>query len=220
VRGLQAIPLRRGRELSEPEPIAVRLARVEARIDAACRRAGRPRSTVRLVGASKFQPVEAMRAALRLFRVFHAIDRAKIATTLDDEAARAGLLVSGFLEVNLGGEATKHGFSPEELAGAVAPLADLRHLRIVGLMTIPPPARDPEEARPWFRRLAALRDLIAPSCGWANGAGRLSMGMSDDFEVAIEEGATEVRVGTALFGPRPAAAPDARAGEGSAGVLP
>jgi pyridoxal phosphate enzyme (YggS family) len=147
------------------------------------------------------------RVAVRLFSTFHAIDRVKIAQVLDEEAARAGRRPLGFLEINLGSESSKHGFTPEGLPEAVRPLADLEHLRIAGLMAIPPPADEPEQARPWFVRLRELRDELGSRLEWSGFPGELSMGMSDDFEVAIEEGATLVRVGTALFGARSSAAP-------------
>ncbi|HVR99255.1 MAG TPA: alanine racemase, partial [Thermoanaerobaculia bacterium] len=102
----------------------------------------------------------------------------------------------------LGGEDSKHGFAAEGLAEAVRPLAGLGHLRIAGLMAIPPQGETPEDSRPWFRRLRELRDDLAARPEWQGFPGWLSMGMSDDFEVAVEEGATHVRVGTALFGPR------------------
>ena len=140
--------------------------------------------------------------AVELFRAVHSIDRPKIALALDREAAARGRTLLGFLEVNLGGEASKHGFVPARLAEAVRPLADLEHLRIAGLMAIPPPAETPEGSRSWFRQLRVLRDDLAARPEWAGFPGWLSMGMSDDFEVAVEEGATHVRVGTALFGPR------------------
>lgn len=151
-----------------------------------------------------------VRAALDLFTTVHSIDRASIARAVDAEAARRGSRLPVFLEVNLGSEESKHGFSAEDLAEAVRPLADLEHLRVMGLMAIPPPVTDPEASRPWFRRLRALRDELAERPEWrdhpGNGPGgwpgRLSMGMSNDFAVAVEEGATHVRVGTALFGRR------------------
>jgi len=148
-----------------------------------------------------------VRPALELFRSVHSVDRPSIAAALDREAGARGLALTGFLEVNLGGEASKHGFAPEGLAEAVRPLADLRHLRIAGLMAIPPQGDDPEDSRGWFVRLRALRDELATRPEWAgpwsaSQGGWLSMGMSHDFEVAIEEGATHVRVGTALFGAR------------------
>lgn len=226
--------------------VAERLARINARIEEACRRAGRPVGGVTLVGASKTQPAAAIaeawqaglrvfgenrvqealgksrelspeiqwhligplqtnkvRSALDLFRTVHSIDRLRVAEAVDREAGARGIEVAGFLEVNLGGEASKHGFLPEKLADEIRPLGHLPHLRIVGLMAIPPQGESPEDSRPWFRRLRELRDDLAARPEWAGFPGLLSMGMSDDFEVAIEEGATHVRVGTALFGPRP-----------------
>jgi PLP dependent protein len=143
-----------------------------------------------------------VRAALGLFRTVHSVDRVKIAEALDEEAGARGITVSGFLEINAGEEGSKHGFPPAGLAEAVRPLADLRYLRIVGLMAIPPLGDTPEDSRRWFRRLCELRDELAAHPEWQGFPGWLSMGMSDDFEVAIEEGATHVRVGTALFGVR------------------
>lgn len=143
-----------------------------------------------------------VRAALDLFRTVHSIDRPRIAEALDREAGSRGIVLNGFLEVNVGAEESKHGFLPEGLAEAVRPLADLPNLRIVGLMAIPPQGDSPEDSRPWFRRLRELRDGLAARPEWSGWPGLLSMGMSDDFEVAVEEGASHVRVGTALFGPR------------------
>jgi pyridoxal phosphate enzyme (YggS family) len=143
------------------------------------------------------------RRAASLFDAFHAVDRVKIALALERELAALGRTVPAFAEVNLGGEESKHGFLPERLPAALAPLAGLAHLRIVGLMAVPPP--DPagaEAARPWFRRLRELAEELRARPEWAGFPARLSMGMSDDFEVAIEEGATHVRVGTLLFGAR------------------
>ena len=140
--------------------------------------------------------------AAALFDVVHSVDRAKIARALDRELAAGGRRVPALVEVNLGREASKAGFPPEGLAAAIRPFADLRHLAIAGVMVIPPPGDTAEGSRPWFRRARALRDELAARPEWAGWPGLLSMGMSDDFEVAIEEGATHVRVGTALFGPR------------------
>jgi pyridoxal phosphate enzyme (YggS family) len=149
-----------------------------------------------------------VRSALELFRTIHSIDRLSIAEALDREAAARGLQLTGFLEINAGAEASKHGFLPEGLAETVRPLAGLRNLRIAGLMAIPPQGGDldgPEDSRRWFVRLRELRDELAALPEWAalwESGGWLSMGMSHDFEVAIEEGATHVRVGTAIFGAR------------------
>ncbi len=148
------------------------------------------------------------RRAAELFDAVHSIDRVKIAGVLDRHLGELGRRIPALIEVNLGGEPSKHGFAPAGLAEAVRPLADLEHLVVSGLMAIPPPAGDPEGSRPWFRRLRDLRDELAGRAewagraAWAGKAGWLSMGMSDDFEVAVEEGATHVRVGTALFGDR------------------
>jgi pyridoxal phosphate enzyme (YggS family) len=143
-----------------------------------------------------------VRPALDLFSCIHSLDRPAIAAAVDREAARRGAAVTGFVEVNLGDEPTKHGFTPHGLAAAVEPLAALASLRIVGLMAIPPLAGAEAEARAWFRRLRELRDDLGRRREWAGWPGWLSMGMSDDFELAISEGATHVRIGTALFGPR------------------
>jgi len=139
------------------------------------------------------------RRAVELFTAVHSIDRPRIAEALEREAAARGAELAGFIEVNLAAEPSKHGFAPTGLAEAVRPFAALRHLRIAGLMAIPPQGDTPEDSRPWFR---ALRDELSALPEWSGWPGWLSMGMSDDFEVAIEEGATHVRVGTALFGPR------------------
>ncbi|HET9226971.1 MAG TPA: YggS family pyridoxal phosphate-dependent enzyme [Thermoanaerobaculia bacterium] len=143
-----------------------------------------------------------VKPALDLFRTVQSIDRPRIAEALDREAGRRGIRLTGLLEVNLGQEESKHGFLPEDLAEAARPLADLQHLKIVGLMAIPPQEDDPEASRPWFRRLRELRDELAGRPEWPGFPGWLSMGMSHDFEVAVEEGATHVRVGTLLFGAR------------------
>ncbi len=143
-----------------------------------------------------------VKPAVELFRMIHSLDRVAIAEAIDREAARRGLRLEGLIEVHLGEEPSKHGLAPEDLAAAAGPLARLENLRIVGLMAIPPLEDDPEAARRWFRALRALRDELARRPEWAGWPGYLSMGMSGDFEAAIEEGATHVRIGTALFGPR------------------
>lgn len=136
------------------------------------------------------------------FSTIHSVDRPKIAFTLDREAAAAGRSLQGFIEVNLGGEPTKHGFLPDALASRIEPLSELRALEIVGLMALPPFEERPEASRAWFRMLRQLRDDMCSRPEWSACPGHLSMGMSHDFDVAVEEGATHVRIGTALFGPR------------------
>ncbi|MEM9290399.1 MAG: YggS family pyridoxal phosphate-dependent enzyme [Acidobacteriota bacterium] len=147
------------------------------------------------------------RPAVRSFDTVHAIDRPKIARRLAHEAKAQGKVLRGFLEVNLGGEESKHGFSPDALL-QLDELAGLEALEIIGLMAIPPaptgstPRERAESSRPWFQRLRSLRDQLLQRPAWASCPGCLSMGMSGDFEVAVEEGATHVRVGSTLFGPR------------------
>ncbi|MEM9554872.1 MAG: YggS family pyridoxal phosphate-dependent enzyme [Acidobacteriota bacterium] len=145
-----------------------------------------------------------VKTAAPLFHSFHSVDRAKVARRLDREAASLGRRLRVFVQVNVGEEEAKHGFPPGDgFERAVRPLIALEGLEIVGLMTIPPYENDPEDARRWFRELARLRDRAGTWPEWRGFEGRLSMGMSHDFEVAIDEGATDVRVGTDLFGPRP-----------------
>jgi hypothetical protein len=145
------------------------------------------------------------RRAVEVFSAIHSVDRVKIARVLDREAGERGRRLPCFFEVNLGGEETKHGFPAAELAERLAPVAELSHLQPLGLMAIPPFEDDPEGSRAWFRRLRELSETLRASTAWSDLPAGLSMGMSHDFEVAIEEGATHIRVGTALFGPREAA---------------
>lgn len=163
-----------------------------------------PRPTGTLPAWHLIGPLQSNKArvAAELFDLVHSVDRVKIARALDRELAARGRRVEALVEVNLGGEASKHGFAPEGLGDALRPLAVLEHLRIAGVMVIPPPGEAPEDSRPWFRRAREIRDELAERPEWAGWRGLLSMGMSDDFEVAVEEGATHVRVGTALFGGR------------------
>ena len=142
-------------------------------------------------------------AAVKLFDLIHSVDRPSLAQALDRAAARLGKVQDILLEVNLGGEATKSGVAPEELAALLQCCAGLPHLRVRGLMTMPPWRPDPEEVRPYFRQLRQARDQLQALHLPGVELAELSMGMSDDFAVAIEEGATLVRIGTALFGRRP-----------------
>lgn len=143
-----------------------------------------------------------VKAAVDLFATIHSVDRVKIARLLSAEAARQGKQLRLFVQVHLGDEESKHGFAPERFADEVRPLASLPAVEIVGLMGLPPYCEDPQDVRPYFRQLRELRDLAAGWPEWSAFKGWLSMGMSHDFEVAIAEGATHVRVGTALFGER------------------
>jgi len=100
------------------------------------------------------------------------------------------------------GEETKHGFQPDDLLNVAEQLTALQAVRLVGLMAIPPVESEETAIRGWFQQLRTLRDALRPTLGWQETDGYLSMGMSQDFGIAIEEGATHVRIGTALFGPR------------------
>lgn len=229
---------------------AERLAGVRARIDAACRRAGRDPAGVTLVAVSKTFPVAAIREAaaagvttfgesriqealpkiaaladlpgltwhlvgylqrnkaakaVGTFALIHSVDTIALAERLDRLARLAGergIVQDVLIEVNVAGEATKHGVAPSEAAALVAAAGACTHLRVRGLMGMAPYSDDPETARPHFRRLAALARDIAQNAPEGVTMETLSMGMSDDFEVAIEEGATLVRIGTRLFGGR------------------
>ena len=220
-------------------------AAVEARIDAAAKRAGRDPGSVQVVAVSKTVPSGRVRAAVaaglgvlgenrvqeaaakipdvpgaswhlvgplqgnkarravELFDVIQSLDGLELARRLDRLAGelRPGRPLPVLLQVNVAGDVAKAGFSPAAVAEALPALSVLANLRLDGLMTIGRLVTDPQDARPTFIALRALSDslrAVSPALGPA-----LSMGMSDDFEVAVEEGATIVRVGRALFGARP-----------------
>lgn len=141
-----------------------------------------------------------VRRILSLFEVVHAVDSLRLARYADDVARELGLFPKVFLEVNLGGETSKGGFDFDALRAEIDALLSLERLEIIGLMGIPPAGPDAESARPWFAALRAMRHQLAEETGVP--LSFLSMGMSGDFEVAIEEGATHVRVGSAIFGKR------------------
>jgi len=150
------------------------------------------------------------RRVVPLFQFIHSVDSVKLARRLDRLCAAGGQPLPVLLETNMSGEVSKYGFTAnrwavdqaqrEALWAAVQEITSLPHLNVQGLMTMAPIVRDPEEARPVFVHLRELRDELAsafPQADWRH----LSMGMTDDFEVAIEEGATLVRVGRAIFAP-------------------
>jgi PLP dependent protein len=130
------------------------------------------------------------------------VDGVDLLKRLDTVAGEAGRTLDLLIQVDLAQEATKFGVPPEAALPLFEAGASCRFARIVGLMTLPPVPDRPEDARPWFRRLRKARDAWAASGVPAHMLGELSMGMSGDFEVAVEEGATIVRVGTAIFGAR------------------
>jgi pyridoxal phosphate enzyme (YggS family) len=156
-------------------------------------------ATWHLIG--HLQSNKAARAA-RLFDRIDSVDGLALAQRLDAAAATENKHLGVLIEVHLSDETTKSGVPEAELLALAESVATFPHLRLQGLMTIPPFLDDPESVRPFFRKLAALRDQVSRRL--ARPLPVLSMGMSHDFEVAIEEGATEIRPGTALFGPRPA----------------
>jgi pyridoxal phosphate enzyme (YggS family) len=214
-----------------------RIDKVEERIQAAARRAGRARADITLVAVTKKFPAEVIhtaydlglrvfgenyvqefqakhpaltdlvgaefhlighlqsnkaRVAADLFQVIETIDSDKLALRLDAMLAHPRDVM---IEVKLSEEQSKEGAAPAELPALIEAIHGCAHLRLVGLMTMPPWNADPEAARPYFKRLAELARMHRLE--------KLSMGMSHDLETAIEEGATHVRVGQALFGPRP-----------------
>ena len=142
--------------------------------------------------------------AAELFAAIDSVDSLKLAERIDSTAAKLNKRVDVLIELNLGNEETKTGIreSSGDLKAVLAAATQLEHVRIRGLMTVPPFTDDPEGARPYFRKLRELRNHIAAQKIAGVSMDVLSMGMSHDFEVAIEEGSTCVRVGTAIFGAR------------------
>ena len=141
--------------------------------------------------------------AARVAQLFHrvdSLDRLAVAQKLDSAAAAEGKRLPVLIEVHLGGESSKTGVAEADLAALAQAAAALAHLDLQGLMTIPPYFEDAEQVRPYFRKLRELRDALSATLGRELPV--LSMGMSHDFEVAVEEGATEVRIGSAIFGAR------------------
>jgi hypothetical protein len=140
------------------------------------------------------------RHAVGTFELIHSVDDRELAIELDRRAAARGIVQPVLVQLNLSGEETKSGADESAALPLVESVLRLEHLDLSGLMTIPPPFDDPERSRPYFARLRDLRDRAETVLGAR--LPELSMGMTDDFEVAIEEGATLVRVGRALFGER------------------
>jgi pyridoxal phosphate enzyme (YggS family) len=219
-----------------------RIEQVEARIEAACRRANRPRSQVSLVAVTKSapdavlpllpklglrllgenRPQELWRKSallegkvdwhlighlqrnkvektLQLVSLVHAVDSIRLLQAIEVEGASAGRSSDLLIEVNTSGETSKHGFVPGEVSALVESLHGMEHVRVMGMMTMAAPADDSEKCRPCFALLRTLRDQLKQLLPDHHPCSHLSMGMSGDFEVAIEEGATYVRIGSALF---------------------
>jgi pyridoxal phosphate enzyme (YggS family) len=136
---------------------------------------------------------------LPLVRLIHSVDSPRLLAALEEEAGRQQRTVAVLLEVNASREASKHGFAPAEVPALAPQLAALRHVAVRGLMTMAAPEDDPERTRPTFAELRRLRDQLRAALGPGHGLEHLSMGMTNDFEVAVEEGATLVRIGSLLF---------------------
>jgi PLP dependent protein len=142
------------------------------------------------------------KAAVEIFDVIESLDNAELARALDKEGRKRNVRVRAFIEINIGGEETKSGIAKPKVEELLRTIGELDHLSIEGLMTVPPFRDNSEETRPYFRDLRQLRDelhsLKLPNVDLRE----LSMGMTHDYLIAVEEGATIVRIGTALFGPR------------------
>jgi len=143
------------------------------------------------------------KAAVELFHLIHSVDRLSLAQALEQAASRLGKVQDILLQVNLAGEASKSGTAPANAEALLREISQMPHLRVLGLMTMPPWFPDPEEVRPYFKALRELRDRLRRLRLVEGDLPELSMGMTGDFEVAVSEGATLVRIGTAIFGPRP-----------------
>ncbi len=231
----------------EMDSVANNLALIRERIEAACRRASRAPSEVKLVGVTKTVPVERIREgiaagitilgenyiqeaqnkrrelaglpvswhcighlqtnkakiAVECCDWIESLDRESLALELDRRAAKVGKRMPVLIQVNIGGEETKSGIAPAELFPFFKKVSGLEWLDVRGLMALPPFFDAPELARPFFRQMKELFDGLRREHRQSEDLTELSMGMSGDFEVAIEEGATLVRIGTALFGKRP-----------------
>jgi len=225
--------------------IAENVGRIQERMGAAARRAGRNPEDIRLVAVSKTveedRVLQAIRAgvkilgenyvqeakkkiqnvghqvgwhfighlqtnkariAVRLFDMIHSVDNLDLAKELSRAAEQQGKILSILLQINLSEEATKFGASEKEMFRMAETISKMPALTVVGLMTLPPYFENPEDARPYFIQLRRLGERLRQENIPRLAMKELSMGMSNDFEAAIEEGATLVRVGTAIFGPR------------------
>ena len=147
------------------------------------------------------------RKAGALFDCVQSIDNARLVETVDEAASQAGRTVDVLIQIDLAGEPTKHGVRPDDLMPIIEMANRCRSARLAGLMLLPPASDDPEQARPFFAALRRLRDELVDRGVPSSRLTELSMGMSHDFEIAVEEGATMVRVGSAIFGPRSYADP-------------
>lgn len=143
-----------------------------------------------------------VKPVIGVFDLVHSVDSIELAEEINHRASEAGMRQEVLLEVNIANEPTKAGFAGEDVVGVIPAMGILQHIRIKGLMTIPPLSSDAEQARPYFSQLRQIAARIANLAVPSVSMNELSMGMSNDYEVAIEEGATLVRVGTGIFGAR------------------
>lgn len=143
------------------------------------------------------------KVAVELFDLIQSVDRLRLAQALNQAAARLGKVQNILIQVNLAGEESKSGITPEAAQDLLGEISKMPNLKVLGLMTMPPWLPDPEEVRPYFRALRELRDRLRRLKLVDGDLPELSMGMTGDFGVAVEEGATLVRIGTAIFGQRP-----------------
>lgn len=155
----------------------------------------RDKATWHLIGHLQTNKVK---DAVKIFSLIHSVDSLKIAKAIDKEAKAINKIQDVLIEVNTSGEKSKYGISPDEVAPFIEKARLYHNINIKGLMTIAPEVEDPELARPYFRKLRELRDKLNSQLSTLYTV--LSMGMTNDFEVAIEEGATMVRIGRAIFG--------------------
>jgi pyridoxal phosphate enzyme (YggS family) len=143
------------------------------------------------------------RKAVRLFDVIHSLDSVALAQRLDRLCSEEGRdVLDVLIQVNLGQEETKSGLDERDVFALAKAVMNCERLKLIGLMSVPPYFEDPDQVRPFFSRLRQLRDELKTRGSFGGAVGELSMGMTHDFEVAIEEGATMVRIGTAIFGER------------------
>ncbi|QDV20245.1 Pyridoxal phosphate homeostasis protein [Gimesia panareensis] len=211
---IQAACLRVGRSPESVRLVAVtkyaQLEWVQALVDLGCRDLGESRTPQLEERAALLSPEirwhfigplqrNKVRRTIQCCNLIHSVDSLKLLNTIDRIAGESGLEPEILIEVNLSGEATKKGFSSSDLSSAWGDLCQVSHVKIVGLMTMAPHVQDPELARPVFQELRELRDELQQRSPERVSLHELSMGMSGDFEIGIEEGATLVRVGSALF---------------------
>ncbi|MDD5432198.1 MAG: YggS family pyridoxal phosphate-dependent enzyme [Candidatus Omnitrophica bacterium] len=192
------VAVSKGRTLEQiKEAIAAGLYNIgENRVQEALTKSNEQRAKWHMVGHLQTNKVK---EAVKIFDLIHSVDSLRLAEEIDKQAKALDKIQDILIEVKTSPEATKFGFNPDEVSGAVKQISALMNVRVLGLMTIAPAVDNPEEARPYFRQLRELRDSINSLQLETCSLKLLSMGMTDDFEVAIEEGSDMVRLGKAIF---------------------